>query len=149
MTAHTPCFRSEAGSYGRDTRGLIRMHQFDKVEMVQIVRPEDSMDALEEMTGHAEKVLNCWVCRTARSSCALATWASAHAKPTIWKCGSRRRTPIAKSPLAPTWGFPARRMQARCRSKSDKKDPFSTYAERFWSGGWTYAGCGNGKLSAG
>jgi seryl-tRNA synthetase len=56
MTAHTPCFRSEAGSYGRDTRGLIRMHQFDK-EMVQIVRPEDSMAALEEMTGHAEKVL--------------------------------------------------------------------------------------------
>lgn len=45
MTAHTPCFRAEAGSYGRDTRGLIRMHQFDKVEMVQIVRPEDSMDA--------------------------------------------------------------------------------------------------------
>lgn len=57
MTAHTPCFRLEAGSYGRDTRGLIRMHQFDKVEMVQIVRPEDSMAALEEMTGHAEKVL--------------------------------------------------------------------------------------------
>ncbi|MGL5106843.1 MAG: serine--tRNA ligase, partial [Plesiomonas shigelloides] len=57
MTAHTPCFRSEAGSYGRDTRGLIRMHQFDKVELVQIVRPEDSMQALEELTGHAEKVL--------------------------------------------------------------------------------------------
>lgn len=57
MTAHTPCFRSEAGSYGRDTRGLIRMHQFDKVELVQIVRPEDSMNALEELTGHAEKVL--------------------------------------------------------------------------------------------
>jgi len=57
MTAHTPCFRSEAGSYGRDTRGLIRVHQFDKVEMVQIVRPEDSMQALEELTGHAEKIL--------------------------------------------------------------------------------------------
>ena len=57
MTAHTPCFRSEAGSYGRDTRGLIRMHQFDKVELVQSVRPEDAMDALEELTGHAEKVL--------------------------------------------------------------------------------------------
>ena len=57
MTAHTPCFRSEAGSYGRDTRGLIRMHQFDKVEMVQIVEPEKSMEALEELTGHAEKVL--------------------------------------------------------------------------------------------
>ncbi|MGL4734648.1 MAG: serine--tRNA ligase [Enterovibrio sp.] len=56
-TAHTPCFRSEAGSYGRDTRGLIRMHQFDKVELVQIVKPEESMQALEELTGHAEKVL--------------------------------------------------------------------------------------------
>lgn len=57
MTAHTPCFRAEAGSYGRDTRGLIRMHQFDKVEMVQLVHPEKSWDALEEMVGHAEKVL--------------------------------------------------------------------------------------------
>lgn len=57
MTAHTPCFRSEAGSYGRDTRGLIRMHQFDKVELVQIVKPEDSMAALEALTAHAEKVL--------------------------------------------------------------------------------------------
>ena len=57
MTAHTPCFRSEAGSYGRDTRGLIRQHQFDKVELVQIVAPENSMDALEELTLHAEKVL--------------------------------------------------------------------------------------------
>jgi seryl-tRNA synthetase len=56
-TAHTPCFRSEAGSYGRDTRGLIRQHQFDKVELVQLVQPEQSMQALEELTGHAEKVL--------------------------------------------------------------------------------------------
>ena len=57
LTAHTPCFRSEAGSHGRDTRGLIRQHQFDKVELVQMVKPEDSMDALEVLTGHAEKVL--------------------------------------------------------------------------------------------
>ena len=57
MTAHTPCFRSEAGSYGRDTRGLIRQHQFDKVEMVQLVKPEDSFNALEEMTSHAESIL--------------------------------------------------------------------------------------------
>ena len=57
LTAHTPCFRSEAGSYGRDTRGLIRQHQFDKVEMVQIVHPDTSYQALEEMTGHAEAVL--------------------------------------------------------------------------------------------
>lgn len=57
LTAHTPCFRSEAGSGGRDTRGMIRQHQFDKVEMVQVVHPEKSYDALEEMVGHAEKVL--------------------------------------------------------------------------------------------
>jgi seryl-tRNA synthetase len=57
LTAHTPCFRSEAGSAGRDTRGLIRQHQFDKVEMVQIVHPEKSYEALEQMTGHAEAVL--------------------------------------------------------------------------------------------
>lgn len=57
MTAHTPCFRSEAGSYGRDTRGMIRQHQFDKVEMVQVVHPETSFAALDEMVNHAEVIL--------------------------------------------------------------------------------------------
>ena len=57
LTAHTPCFRSEAGSYGKDTRGMIRQHQFDKVEMVQITHPEKSYDALEQMVGHAEAIL--------------------------------------------------------------------------------------------
>ncbi len=57
LTAHSPCFRSEAGSHGRDTRGMIRQHQFDKVEMVQIVHPEKSYEALEEMTHHAEAIL--------------------------------------------------------------------------------------------
>ncbi len=57
LTAHTPCFRSEAGSYGKDTRGMIRQHQFDKVEMVQITRPDQSYEALEAMVGHAEAVL--------------------------------------------------------------------------------------------
>ncbi|HEV3425068.1 MAG TPA: serine--tRNA ligase [Paraburkholderia sp.] len=57
LTAHSPCFRSEAGSYGRDTRGMIRQHQFDKVEMVQVVAPETSYDALEQMVGHAEAIL--------------------------------------------------------------------------------------------
>lgn len=57
LTAHSPCFRSEAGSHGKDTRGLIRQHQFDKVEMVQIVHPDASYDALEQMVGHAEKIL--------------------------------------------------------------------------------------------
>ena len=57
LTAHTPCFRSEAGSYGKDTKGMIRQHQFDKVEMVQIVHPDTSYDALEEMVSHAENIL--------------------------------------------------------------------------------------------
>lgn len=57
FVAHTPCFRSEAGSYGKDTRGMIRQHQFEKVELVQVVKPEHSYDALEELTGHAERVL--------------------------------------------------------------------------------------------
>ncbi len=57
MAAHTPCFRSEAGSYGRDVRGMIRQHQFEKVELVQIVEPERSFEALEELTGHAEAIL--------------------------------------------------------------------------------------------
>ncbi len=57
FVCHTPCFRSEAGSHGKDTRGMIRQHQFEKVELVQIVRPENSYDALEELTGHAERVL--------------------------------------------------------------------------------------------
>lgn len=57
LTAHTPCFRSEAGSYGRDTKGMIRQHQFDKVEMVQIVHPETSYETLDEMVGHAENIL--------------------------------------------------------------------------------------------
>ena len=57
LTAHTPCFRSEAGSYGKDTRGMIRQHQFDKVEMVQIAHPARSYEALEQMVGHAENIL--------------------------------------------------------------------------------------------
>ena len=57
LTGHTPCFRSEAGSYGRDTRGMIRQHQFEKVELVQLVEPENSQAALEELTGHAEAIL--------------------------------------------------------------------------------------------
>jgi len=57
FVCHSPCFRSEAGSYGKDTRGMIRQHQFDKVELVQIVKPDDSYNALEQLTGHAEKIL--------------------------------------------------------------------------------------------
>jgi len=67
MVAYTPCFRREAGSYGKETRGIVRVHQFDKVEMVRIEKPEDSYTALEELTGHAEEILQalelpcaCW-----------------------------------------------------------------------------------------
>lgn len=108
MTAHTPCFRSEAGSYGRDTRGLIRMHQFDKVEMVQIVRPEDSMAALEEMTGHAEKVLQLLGLPYRKIILCTGDMGLVLAKLTTWKYGSRHRTPTARSLPAPTSGISRR-----------------------------------------
>ncbi|WP_333701914.1 serine--tRNA ligase, partial [Vibrio hepatarius] len=122
MTAHTPCFRSEAGSYGRDTRGLIRMHQFDKVELVQITKPEDSMDALEELTGHAEKVLQLLelpyrkvvLCTGdmgfgARKTYDLEVWVPA------------QKTYREISSCSNMWDFQARRMQARFRRKGEKK----------------------------
>ncbi|WP_312633673.1 serine--tRNA ligase [Pseudescherichia sp.] len=122
LTAHTPCFRSEAGSYGRDTRGLIRMHQFDKVEMVQIVRPEESMDALEEMTGHAEKVLQLLglpyrkvlLCSGDMSFGSRKTYDLE-----VWLPAQDTYREI--SSCSNMWDFQARRMQARCRSKADKK----------------------------
>lgn len=122
MTAHTPCFRSEAGSYGRDTRGLIRMHQFDKVELVQITRPEDSMAALEELTGHAEKVLKLLelpyrkvvLCAGdmgfgSRKTYDLEVWVPAQ--------GTYREI----SSCSNMWDFQARRMQARFRRKGGNK----------------------------
>ena len=123
MTAHTPCFRSEAGSYGRDTRGLIRMHQFDKVEMVQIVRPEDSMAALEEMLVMQKKSCSCWACRTVKSSFALATWALALAKLTTWKYGSRHRTPTVRSLPAPTFGISRRVVCRHAAAASRTRKP--------------------------
>lgn len=122
MTAHTPCFRSEAGSYGRDTRGLIRMHQFDKVEMVQIVRPEDSMAALEEMTGHAEKVLQLLGLpyrKVALCSGDMGFSACKTYDLEVWVPAQDTYREI--SSCSNVWDFQARRMQARCRSKSDKK----------------------------
>lgn len=105
MTAHTPCFRSEAGSYGRDTRGLIRMHQFDKVEMVQIVRPEDSMAALEEMTGHAEKVLQLLGLPYRKIILCTGDMGFGACKTYDPKYGSRHRTPTVRSLPAPTFGI--------------------------------------------
>ncbi|MEK9495198.1 serine--tRNA ligase [Photorhabdus sp. P32] len=122
MTAHTPCFRSEAGSYGRDTRGLIRMHQFDKVELVQIVHPDESMDALEELTGHAEKVLQLLnlpyrkvlLCTGDMGFSACKTYDLE-----VWLPAQNTYREI--SSCSNMWDFQARRMQARFRGKEDKK----------------------------
>ncbi len=122
MTAHTPCFRSEAGSYGRDTRGLIRMHQFDKVELVQITKPEDSMDALEELTGHAEKVLQ--LLELPYRKVVLCTGdmgfgASKTYDLEVWVPAQETYREI--SSCSNMWDFQARRMQARFRRKGEKK----------------------------
>lgn len=122
MTAYSLCFRAEAGSYGRDVRGMIRQHQFEKVEMVQIARAGDSYAQLEEMVGHAEKCCRPSACRTASSCCALATWASPPPRPTTWKYGYPARIPTAKSPAAPTAKTSRR---GACRHASATRKPTS------------------------
>lgn len=122
LTAHTPCFRSEAGSYGRDTRGLIRMHQFDKVEMVQIVAPETSMDALEELVGHAEKVLQLLNLPYRKVLLCTGDMGAGSTKTydlEVWLPAQNTYREI--SSCSNMWDFQARRMQARCRNKTDKK----------------------------
>ncbi len=122
MTAHTPCFRSEAGSYGRDTRGLIRMHQFDKVEMVQIVEPEKSMEALEELTGHAEKVLQLLDLPYRKVLLCTGDMGFGSCKTydlEVWVPAQNTYREI--SSCSNMWDFQARRMQARFKAKGDKK----------------------------
>ncbi|EJL6894069.1 serine--tRNA ligase [Vibrio cholerae] len=122
MTAHTPCFRSEAGSYGRDTRGLIRMHQFDKVELVQITRPEDSMAALEELTGHAEKVLQLLDLPYRKVILCTGDMGFGSCKTydlEVWVPAQKTYREI--SSCSNMWDFQARRMQARFRRKGEKK----------------------------
>ncbi|MFV9998179.1 MAG: serine--tRNA ligase [Arsenophonus endosymbiont of Dermacentor nuttalli] len=122
LTAHTPCFRSEAGSYGRDTCGLIRMHQFDKVELVQIVEPEKSMAALEELTGHAEKVLQLLKLPYRKIVLCTGDMGFAACKTydlEVWLPTQNTYREI--SSCSNTGDFQARRMQARFRHKEDKK----------------------------
>ncbi|EGQ9500037.1 serine--tRNA ligase [Vibrio cholerae] len=122
MTAHTPCFRSEAGSYGRDTRGLIRMHQFDKVELVQITRPEDSMAALEELTGHAEKVLQLLELPYRKVILCTGDMGFGSCKTydlEVWVPAQKTYREI--SSCSNMWDFQARRMQARFRRKGQNK----------------------------
>lgn len=122
MAAHTPCFRSEAGSYGHNTRGLIRMHQFDKVEMVQVVKPEQSMQVLEEMTFHAEKVLQLLQLPYRKVLLCTGDTSFASCKTydlEVWLPAQNIYREI--SSCSNIGDFQARRMQARYRSKADKK----------------------------
>lgn len=122
FTAHTPCFRAEAGSYGRDTRGLIRMHQFDKVELVQIVEPEKSMEALEELTQHAEKVLQLLGLPYRKMLLCSGDMGFSAAKTydlEVWLPAQNTYREI--SSCSNMWDFQARRMSARYKAKGDKK----------------------------
>lgn len=122
MVCHTPCFRSEAGSYGRDVRGMIRQHQFDKVELVQVVKPEDSDRALEELTGHAEKILQLLglpyrlviLCGGDMGFSAAKTYDIE-----VWLPGQQKYREI--SSCSNTKDFQARRMQARWRNSQTGK----------------------------
>ena len=127
LTAHSPCFRSEAGSYGRDTRGMIRQHQFDKVEMVQVVAPETSYDALEQMVGHAEAILQklelpyrvITLCTGDMGFSAAKTYDLE-----VWLPAQNTYREI--SSCSNTEAFQARRMQARYRNAQGKPEHVHT-----------------------
>ena len=102
-TAYTPCFRSEAGSYGADVRGLIRQHQFDKVELVKFTTPDKSYDELESLTLNAEEVLKrLGLPYRTMVLCRPGTWGLRRRRPTTSRCGCRARRRIARSPRAAT-----------------------------------------------
>ena len=127
MTAHTPCFRSEAGSYGRDTRGMIRQHQFDKVEMVQVVHPETSYAALEEMVGHAETILKTLGLPYRVMSLCTGDMGFGAAKTydlEVWLPAQSTYREI--SSLSNCEAFQARRMQARFRNAQGKPELLHT-----------------------
>ncbi|MBZ9568720.1 serine--tRNA ligase [Modicisalibacter tunisiensis] len=122
LTAHTPCFRSEAGAYGKDTRGMIRQHQFDKVEMVQMVDPETSYDALEEMRGHAEAILQALELPYRVVTLCAGDMGFGAAKTydlEVWLPSQETYREI--SSVSNCEDFQARRMQARFRRPEQKK----------------------------
>jgi seryl-tRNA synthetase len=119
---HTPCFRSEAGSYGKDTRGMIRQHQFEKVELVQMVRPQDSYQALEELTGHAEKVLQALELPYRVMALCAGDMGFSAAKTydlEVWLPGQQKYREI--SSCSNFEDFQARRLQARWRNPDSGK----------------------------
>ena len=122
MVAHTPCFRREAGSYGRDTRGMIRQHQFDKVELVQFVKAEDSEKTLEELTGHAEAILqklNLPYRKVILCGGDLGFSAAKTYDLEVWLPGQQKYREISS---CSTFGdYQARRMQARWRNPQTGK----------------------------
>jgi len=123
LTAHTPCFRSEAGSYGRDTKGMIRQHQFDKVEMVQIVHPETSYAALEEMVGHAENILKALDLPYRVVSLCVGDMGFGAAKTydlEVWLPAQNTYREI--SSVSNCEAFQARRLQARFRNEQGKPE---------------------------
>jgi seryl-tRNA synthetase len=127
LTGHTPCFRSEAGSYGRDTRGMIRQHQFDKVEMVQIVHPEKSYEALDEMVGHAEAILKkLGLSYRVVSLCTgdMGFGASKTFDLEVWLPAQNTYREI--SSVSNCEAFQARRMQARFRNAAGKPELLHT-----------------------
>ena len=127
FVCHSPCFRSEAGSAGKDTRGMIRSHQFDKVEMVQIVRPEESYRALEELTGHAEQVLKRLELPFRTVALCAGDVGASSAKTydlEVWLPSQHRYREI--SSCSNFEAFQARRMQARWRAPQGKPEPVHT-----------------------
>ncbi len=123
LTAHTPCFRSEAGSYGKDTKGMIRQHQFDKVEMVQIVHPETSYAALEEMVGHAENILKALELPYRVVSLCTGDMGFGAAKTydlEVWLPAQNTYREI--SSVSNCEAFQARRLQARFRNEAGKTE---------------------------
>ncbi len=127
FACHSPCFRSEAGSYGKDTRGMIRQHQFDKVEIVQIVRPDQSAEAHEQLTGHAEEILKrlelpyrvVLLCTGDIGFSSAKTYDLE-----VWLPGQNAYREI--SSCSNMEAFQARRMQARWRSEKGKVEPLHT-----------------------
>src|SRR5690348_8008196 len=122
VTAHTPCFRAEAGSYGKDVKGMIRQHQFEKVELVQIVEPSKSFEALEELTGHAEKVLQKLELPYRKMALCTGDMGFAAAKTydlEVWLPSQNTYREI--SSCSNCTDFQARRMQARWRNPSASK----------------------------
>jgi seryl-tRNA synthetase len=124
---HTPCFRSEAGSYGKDTRGMIRQHQFDKVELVQMVRPEQSWDALEQLTGHAEAILQRLELPYRKMALCTGDMGFSSAKTydlEVWLPAQNTYREI--SSCSNFEAFQARRMQARFRNDAGKPELLHT-----------------------